>query len=211
MFCSIVRRLGRSARAVPLALAAAAVLGFATASHSANSSGFCGATPEHDNIVLTSGNDSCDAYAGNDNVAGLDGSDYINGGQGNDNVSGGTGGDALFGDMIGEVGNDKISGGPGNDGSFSLEPLRWSCGVCDYGGGADDLSGGDGSDVIDTQSFFGVPAGPDNLSGGSGDDFLNSLDLEANDRVSCGSGYDIAFVDPGDLVAPDCESVRNGF
>src|SRR5690606_13568819 len=48
-------------------------------------------------------------------------------------------------------------------------------------------------------------AGKDDLSGGGGNDTINALDGRGGDRVSCGSGADVAYVDPGDVVARDCE------
>ena len=60
--------------------------------------------------------------------------------------------------------------------------------------------------------------GPDRLSGGGGIDDLDAAgghDIVyardgASDRVSCGRGHDVAFVDRHDRVGPGCESVRAG-
>jgi hypothetical protein len=45
------------------------------------------------------------------------------------------------------------------------------------------------------------------VSGGEGDDRISLLNNDV-DHVSCGPGNDTVFVDAGDVVASDCESVR---
>ena len=67
--------------------------------------------------------------------------------------------------------------------------------------GTNSLEGDDGSDAID-----GGP-GNDFLYGWDGNDTINADDAFA-DRVSCGSGSDIANVDEFDTVGDDCEVVR---
>jgi Ca2+-binding RTX toxin-like protein len=67
--------------------------------------------------------------------------------------------------------------------------------------GDDQLDGGPGNDVVYGNS------GKDGLAGGDGDDRLNAVDGDT-DRIDCGSGADVAFVDNGDVVQPGCEDVR---
>jgi Ca2+-binding RTX toxin-like protein len=50
--------------------------------------------------------------------------------------------------------------------------------------------------------------GHDKLRGGAGDDVIRAA-RGARDRVSCGSGEDVAFVNPArDVVKKNCEQVR---
>lgn len=64
------------------------------------------------------------------------------------------------------------------------------------GGGANDqLTGG---------------RGRDRLSAGAGDDTIDALDGAAGDSIDCSDGFDVAFVDAGDVLADDasCDEVR---
>ena len=92
------------------------------------------------------------------------------------------------GDLIyGWAGADRIEGGAGDDRI--------------YAGSEDDVVyGGAGDDVID-------PAlGNDHVYGGPGDDVIKTRGGE-RDWVSCGPGFDVAYVDKLDVVAKDCEKV----
>ncbi|MGE0067067.1 MAG: polysaccharide deacetylase family protein [Solirubrobacterales bacterium] len=68
--------------------------------------------------------------------------------------------------------------------------------------GADRLAGGPGSDTIHGGS------GRDRIFGGSGDDQIRAGD-GTRDSIACGTGWDIAVVDPIDSVASDCELIRD--
>ena len=119
----------------------------------------------------------------------------VNAGEGNDIVSlssaipGAINGDAGNDLLRGGRGDDEISGGAGND-------------IVYGGGGDDDIDGGEGNDYL-----IGG-AGADNLSGGAGDDRILAVDLKSTDSISGGDGDDKAFVDDGDTVADDVETVR---
>jgi Ca2+-binding RTX toxin-like protein len=91
--------------------------------------------------------------------------------------------------LIGKTHGDVICGLPGND---RLRGRRG--GDTLYGGlGNDRLRGGKGSDT-----FYG----------GRGDDRLNSRDgVSGNDTVNGRLGFDVCFVDKGDLVT-GCEVVH---
>jgi hypothetical protein len=68
-------------------------------------------------------------------------------------------------------------------------------------GGNDRLRGLAGNDVLNGGG------GRDVLLGGAGDDRLEARD-GSQDRLTCGSGRDVAIVDPADKAGPDCEVVR---
>ena len=69
--------------------------------------------------------------------------------------------------------------------------------------GRDQIWGLDGDDEL-----YGS-GGRDVLLGGKGDDFIEAKDGEA-DLVACGSGTDVASVDPTDRVEDDCETLYPG-
>jgi len=93
-------------------------------------------------------------------------------------------------DLNGTDGYDEIRGKEGPDN------------VNGYGSG-DDLFGGAGADVI-------VGGGGDDaMHGKAGDDEMRAAsDDSGGDFVDCGDGNDQAWVDPGDAVDPDCETVH---
>ncbi len=80
--------------------------------------------------------------------------------------------------LVGTVGGDRIAGGAG----------------------ADRIYGRDGADCLDGG------AGRDRVFGGGGDDSIQARDGVA-DLVDCGSGEDVAVVDPKD-VTRGCETLR---
>jgi dipeptidyl aminopeptidase/acylaminoacyl peptidase len=128
-----------------------------------------------------------------DFVYGFGGGDVIRGGPGDDVVSGEDGPDVLRGgpgaDRIGGGHEeDRIDGGRGNDAVFA-------------GSWNDVVSGGEGSDRL----FGGL--GRDRIFGGSGDDTIGAVD-GGTDRISCGSGNDVARLDRLDHAATDCEEVE---
>ena len=67
--------------------------------------------------------------------------------------------------------------------------------------GEDWINGGPGPDLL-----RGGP-GPDHIYGGPGDDLILAAGDGAVDEIRCGSGQDVAVVDPTDQVANDCEFV----
>lgn len=91
----------------------------------------------------------------------------------------------------GRGGNDTLIGGSGNDKLFG-------------GPGADALMGGTGNDTLSGGGSR------DSFKGGGGRDTIKTRDGVGRERVSCGSGIDVAIVDRRDAVASDCESVRRG-
>jgi Ca2+-binding RTX toxin-like protein len=127
-----------------------------------------------------------------DNVLiGTDGPDYILGHQGNDLLRGKAGRDLIRGG----IGNDTEHGGRGSDVMYA-------------GPGVDTLYGGRGNDTIFARARADVAEpGADTVFGGPGNDTIFVRDGEA-DVVSCGSGYDVVFADPTDIVKPGCEQVN---
>jgi hypothetical protein len=118
-----------------------------------------------------------------DNLFGFGGNDVLNGLAGNDCLSGGAGNDRLNGGP----GNDRLNGGSGRD--------RLSGGA-----GNDRLIGGSGNDVL-----IGG-AGRNTYSGGAGNDTIRAKNGKV-DKIDCGKGRDIAFVDKRDKVK-HCEITR---
>ncbi len=124
-----------------------------------------------------------------------------------DNIEGDGGNDRL----VGTNGKDTISGAGGNDDIFGKggqDRLFGDSGNDDvYGGGkGDQLQGG---------------LGKDELFGQEGFDIANALDGQANDRVNCGRGFDVAAIDdfeiafqdpgaPADQVSQNCELLYVG-
>src|SRR5436853_319704 len=87
----------------------------------------------------------------------------------------------------GTKGNDKIDGTNQADRIFG-----------DHGN--DTIRGLGGNDYLDGGK------GHDHILGGAGRDTIYARD-DARDTIDCGSGRDIAFVDPHDVVK-NCEVVR---
>ena len=178
------------------------------------------------------GRDRLQGDAGNDRLFGGAGADWLRGGAGRDALGGGLGPDELWGGSgrdiayfgqrtlavrvtIGAGANDGVAGerdnvhgdvedvqsGPGND-------------VLRGNGRSNRLSGGAGNDRL-----FGG-RGNDVLMAGAGSDRIDARDGATAtgrpaqtgfvDRVVCGDGQDTAFVDPGDVVDPDCENIIGG-
>ena len=112
-------------------------------------------------------------------------SNVIAGTKGSEKLNGTSGSDKL----AGRGGRDRLKGGRGND------CLRG-------GGGKDRLNGGDGADEIKPGR------GKDRIKGGAGDDEIRAA-RGGRDRVNCGRGDDVAFVnDRKDRVSRNCERVK---
>jgi Ca2+-binding RTX toxin-like protein len=128
-----------------------------------------------------SGDDTLNGGDSRDRMHGMSGNDTANGENGHDKMSGGTG-------------NDTQSGGPGNDLIFANL-------------GQDTTSGGDGNDRLWALARGDVQPGPngetdqtgDALDGGAGNDSFRVRDGEV-DRVTCGEGNDVAFLDDVDVI-----------
>jgi Ca2+-binding RTX toxin-like protein len=143
-----------------------------------------GGTAGDDTRYGTEGNDSVFGSDGNDELFGNGGDDYVDGENDNDVLHGGPGQDQVFG----RRGRDVLLGNEGND---AME-----------GGFEDDvLDGGPGNDTM-----YGNQ-GSNRLSGGDGDDRIHTVNGLV-DRIDCGPGADIAFVDPIDEAGSSCETVR---
>ena len=97
--------------------------------------------------------------------------------------------------LEGSDGDDQLDGGAGAD-------------LLDGGYGHDRITGGPGADVIHGDVAGGecgivyckLPYGNDTIEARDG----------AADQVDCGVGADVVNADPGDTVAPDCETVNRG-
>jgi Ca2+-binding RTX toxin-like protein len=120
---------------------------------------------------------------GDDRCDGRGGADDLEGRGGDDVLIGGEGGDRLFGRfgadrLLGGDGDDELEGGRGRD-------------VLDGGPGVDQLNGG---------------FDPDMIAGGPGADEIVARGGGA-DRIDCGPGVDVVWVDSSDRVT-GCERVR---
>jgi Ca2+-binding RTX toxin-like protein len=124
-----------------------------------------------------------------------------------DNIEGDGGNDRL----VGTNGKDTISGAGGNDDIFGKGGQDRLFGDS----GNDDVYGGGKSDTLQGG------LGKDELFGQEGSDFANALDGQANDRVNCGRGFDVAAIDdfefafndpgaPADQVSQNCELLYVG-
>lgn len=160
------------------------------------------------------------------------GRDELQSGAGTDRLHGGPGNDTLVPDGDSPAPGDIVSGGPGVD-LLDLRPVVASTLRASLDGVANDGRPGDrdnyradieninGSNVArntlvgnarrnvlaggDLGDVLVGGAGRDELDGRGGNDTLNALDGRGGDRISCGSGADVAYLDPGDVAARDCE------
>src|SRR3954447_17472699 len=155
--------------------------------------------------------DTLHGAGGNDVLRGNAGGDTLFGESGPDQLWGGAGDDVLDGDS----GIDLLDGGPGDDivsGGFGADTIRGDGGNDTLDGGADDdkVSGGDGNDVLHGQTGTDLvdggagddevyaDSGPDTLLGGAGDDTVYANTGGAVQRVDCGEGDDVLFMNPYD-------------
>jgi Ca2+-binding RTX toxin-like protein len=141
---------------------------------------------------------AADGGSGDDEIAGTSGGNALAGGDGSDlltdiqsfgsaSLDGGDGADRLVGDP-----DATLTGGSGGD-LLVVAP-----------GGSATLDGGPGSDRITSPGGAAITAGP-------GNDLVDASDGSGTpDTISCGSGWDVVWADPGDSVAPDCELRRSG-
>jgi Ca2+-binding RTX toxin-like protein len=130
-----------------------------------------------------------------DTLVGRGGNDVLSGRAGRDHLVGGRGKDWLFSgnkNFFG-TGDKKLVGGPGNDGIHA-------------GQGTDYVEAGDGNDLMIDGSLS--ESSHDNFAAGAGNDLIIVNHSPAfEDRVVCGSGFDVVGADKKDVVAPNCEKV----
>jgi Ca2+-binding RTX toxin-like protein len=143
-------------------------------------------TPES-GLIGTLGEDVMSALEGDDVAFGdpqpgheTGANDLVCAGPGDDSVRAGAGGDRVRGGP----GQDRLVGGLGSDY------------LVDHSGG-DELLGGSADDIID---IAGSPNPPSIARGGHLEDRIFSNDGNPGDMVRAGPGFDVCFVDPGDLV-----------
>ncbi len=155
-----------------------------------------------DGILGAGGTDTIDGLSGDDCLFGQVGNDLVIGGPGDDNANGDRDNDTVNGDdgadsVRGQNGNDKVNGGAGND-------PKVTGGAGDdkvFGGSGDDFVKGDGgNDKLDLGS------GADFVHSGGGADEIDAADGDM-DTIICGTGKDVAHVDPEDKVDKDCNTV----
>ncbi len=152
-----------------------------------------GASKNHLNASLFSGDVTLDGASNNDLLRGGFGNDTLFGGIGNDRVFGGLGDDIAYGQdgndqLWGDAGEDTLLGNAGNDqiwGGDDNDILSGAAGddVVQGGAGDDTVNGGDNNDRL-----FG-DAGNDILNGDNGNDLLNGG--TGNDTLIGGAGIDL--------------------
>jgi len=119
-------------------------------------------------------------------VRGTNGDDILTGTPNADKIYAKSGADTARGFN----GNDIVHGGPGDDlvkGGQNKDSVFGNT-------GNDTVVGGSGPDRV------GGGTGRDTLEGRGGDDHIAAAGDGQRDRVSCGTGTDVAVVDPNDLV-----------
>jgi len=114
--------------------------------------------------------------------------------------------------VTGDAGDNLLYGGPGDDLLDGAEGDDTIVGLS----GDDEINLGLGDDLGDGGSGNDrilALEGNDTILGGDGNDFLAAMNGNTQDvtNVTCGSGDDIAFADPSDVVAADCERVYRSF
>jgi Ca2+-binding RTX toxin-like protein len=149
------------------------------------------------NKIGTNGPDTLRGTNGSDNLIGKGGDDVLLSLNGRDTLLGGSGKDCLLCRARTEfrffAGDKNLLGGPGND-------LIWT------GKGSDDVVGAEGNDLLIDDGVREFSK--DNLSAGQGNDVIDVMHYRsARDRVVCGGGFDRVAADSKDVVAPDCEEV----
>lgn len=188
-----------------IAVAALAVLGLAVPLAFAQEPVPIFGTDADDVLTGTPGKDTIYGRGGNDVLIGLDDDDELDGGPGADLFGGGPGRDAVSyagsAPVVVTLDGQANDGAPGEGDNVRLD-------IEDvYGSaGADKLTGDARENILDGDAgddqITGGP-GSDGLFGGEGDDQIDSRD-GSTDRVECGSGNDVAFVDARDTVV-ECE------
>ncbi len=161
-------------------------------------------TPQRDGIFAHGGRDTVLGLEDDDCLFGGVDEDKVKGGPDDDHVAGDPADDSVHGnggrdDVRGQHGDDKVFGGAGGD-------KRVTGGIGDdrvFGGPGDDnlIKGDGGNDYLDLGS------GNDFVHAGGGKDEIHAADGDV-DEIVCGTGHDVAFVDPGDTVLPDCNTVH---
>jgi Ca2+-binding RTX toxin-like protein len=160
-----------------------------------------------DTLQGTNQDDALIGKGGQDDIFGWGGRDTLLGGKGKDNVFGGTvrrprGGEKT---LLGGDGNDLVLGGLDSDTLKGDSGNDWVDGDPD----SDNLLGGNGNDYVADGEHHG--GATDTLNGGNGNDVVDAINEPAHrDVLKCGGGFDRAFTDTKDVVAPDCEKVAVG-
>jgi Ca2+-binding RTX toxin-like protein len=153
-------------------------------------------------------NDQVNGGLGADRVRGGSGNDTLHGDQGSDDLDGDNGDDQLFGDagndfFVNDAGADAFNGGDGRDflDSFDEADQSWmqdgvandgAAGEGDnWGGDVEDLSLGDGDNVVAAgpgDNRIDTGDGSDVIDGGAGSDQIDTRD--GDDVVQGGDGAD---------------------
>jgi hypothetical protein len=185
-----------------------------------------------DDDIVSNGDVYGDAWGGTGNDTIRVYAEFVThgyGGPGNDQLLAG----GLVPSLYGESGDDILvgypagydsvfDGGTGNDTITTTPNRRGSPAPKVIGGPGDDLINAPGGSVdagLGNDTITGGTAGctyscpVDKIDAGPGDDRIDvsgDPDAEQPDRVSCGSGNDVVYADPNDVIAADCETRRAG-
>jgi len=139
---------------------------------------------------------------------GADGGGGAGGGGGGGGTGGGGYGEECSNEITGTGADDRLKGIRGDDrirGRGGDDRIRGRGGDDCVSGqaGKDRIDGGSGNDLIKGGR------GQDRLRGGSGDDVIKAA-RGARDKINCGAGEDIAFVNNRRDRARNCEKIRAG-
>jgi Ca2+-binding RTX toxin-like protein len=155
-------------------------------------------TPDTENIIGGSGNDTLTGSAGPNTINGGPGKDLIHGGSENDAIFGGPDPDQLYGDdgldtFVGGPGSDKIWGGGGVDFvDYQSSTAPVTVNLKSHKG----TSKSDGSDKLqEIENAYGSPF-DDKLTGDLSNNTL--MGFEGNDTIDGGGGNDHLFGANGD-------------
>jgi Ca2+-binding RTX toxin-like protein len=189
------------------------------------------------NLDSAAGNVTIDGGTGDDRITGGSVNRVtVTGAGGDDTITvnanalgtgdGGPGADSLLGTSGGNV----LTGGDGAD-LITNRGSRFTGGTLDGGNGPDRivgngsavLTGDAGNDILVTQGDGESADGGANadkitsvvggatIAAGAGADMVDAADGSGvPDTITCGSGSDVVWADPGDAVASDCELVLPG-
>ncbi|HEX8324262.1 MAG TPA: calcium-binding protein [Tepidisphaeraceae bacterium] len=131
----------------------------------------------NDVVYAGFGDDVAEGGSGRNRLFGEDGVDKLYGGRQSDGIYGGAGSDRLYGmagnDVLsGESGKDRLYGMDGNDQLLGGSGADWMYGdagddtIDSKDGGADNLvDGGEGADVVVTDTNLETPAGAETVNG----------------------------------------------
>jgi Ca2+-binding RTX toxin-like protein len=163
-------------------------------------------------LVGADGRDALSGGAGADGLVGGEGDDSLTGGPGPDRLEGDDGNDTADYRGAGVSVSVSLDGIPGDGAAGENDDIQPDVESVATGEGDDTLVGSPAENVLDAgggDDFMDDPGGADDVRGGAGRDVVRSRDDTA-EAVGCGEGLDFAIADEDDTVNDDCERVDDG-